>query len=51
MRTLLPPRGAARPATHPRATEGTMTLTSDYADPITGARLLGRVPELISALS
>lgn len=31
--------------------DGHIVHARDYADPITGARLLGRLPELISALS
>jgi uncharacterized protein len=30
--------------------DGHVVRSRDYADPITGARLLGRLPELISAL-
>ena len=31
--------------------DGHIVHSRDYADPSTGARLLGRLPELISALS
>jgi len=31
--------------------DGHIVHSRDYADPITGARLLGTVPDLISALS
>lgn len=31
--------------------DGLITHTRDYADPITGARVLGRLPELLAALA
>ena len=31
--------------------DGLITHTRDYADPITGARILGRLPELLTALA
>jgi uncharacterized protein len=31
--------------------DGLITHTRDYADPITGARILGRLPELLAALA